>query len=87
MLYADIDDAFADWAWAIKAVVDGGDRIAVRTDFVGYGRRSGVKTDVRDGGTVVVFSERGLVARQHWYVEQDGWKAAFAELDPPLQED
>jgi ketosteroid isomerase-like protein len=58
MLYADIDDAWADWSWTIKSIADGGDRVAIRGDFVGYGRRSGVKTDVSDGGTAVAFSAR-----------------------------
>src|SRR6185503_1498580 len=77
MLYADIDDAWADWSWTIKSIADGGDRVAIRGDFVGHGRRSGVQTDVSDGGTAVAFSTRGLVARQEWFVEQGGWKNAF----------
>ena len=39
-LYADMDDAFEDWWWMIRSVVDGGDRLAVRADFVGHGRGS-----------------------------------------------
>jgi hypothetical protein len=76
-LYADVDEAWAHWSWSITSIADGGDRVAIRGDFVGYGRRSGVKTDVKDGGTALQLSSRGLVARQEWYVEQDGWKKAF----------
>jgi hypothetical protein len=46
-LYADMDDALEDWWWTIRSVVDGGDRLAVRADFVGYGRGSGAKTELR----------------------------------------
>jgi ketosteroid isomerase-like protein len=76
-LYADVDDAFDDWRWTIRAVVDGGDRIAIQTDFVAFGRRSGVETAVNNGGTAVRLSARGLVAWQGWFVEQEGWKKAL----------
>jgi hypothetical protein len=76
-LYADLDEAFDDWKWNIRAVADGGDRIAVRGDFVGYGRSSGVKTALKDGGTAARVSARGLVVWQEWFIEQDGWKKAL----------
>ena len=57
-LYSDLDDAFADWAWSVRAVADGGDCIAVRGAFVGYGRSSGVQTAVNDGGTAIKLSAR-----------------------------
>ena len=76
-LYADLDDAFGDWWWTMRAVADGGEHMAVGADFVGYGRGSGVKTEVTAGGTAVRFSPRGLVAWQEWFVE-DGWKRALA---------
>ena len=79
-LYADLDEAFDDWWWTIRAVADGGDCIAVRGDFVGYGRSSGVKTALNDGGTAVRLSPRGLAVWQEWFVEQDGWKKALAAL-------
>ena len=41
-LYGEIDDAFDRWEWTIDRLVDGGDRVAVRGDFIGYGRGSGV---------------------------------------------
>jgi hypothetical protein len=75
-LYADLDDAFDDWWWTIRAVADGGDRLAVRGDFVGYGRSSGVKTVLNDGGTAVKLSTRGLVTWQEWFVE-NGWDRAL----------
>jgi hypothetical protein len=76
-LYSDLDEAFADWAWSARAVADGGDRIAVRCDFVGYGRSSGVQTAVKDGGTAIKLSARGLVGWQEWFAEQDGWTKAL----------
>ena len=84
-LYADLDEAFDDWRWNIRAVVDGVDGIAVRGDFVGYGRSSGVKTELKDGGTAVKFSARGLVVWQEWFAEQDGWKKALEAVGLPVQ--
>ena len=52
-LYGEIDEAFERWSWTIDRLVDGGDRIAIRGDFVGYGRGSGVKTEVTAGGTAM----------------------------------
>jgi ketosteroid isomerase-like protein len=76
-LYAEVDEAFDDWRWTIRAVVDGGDRIAIRTDFVAFGRSSGVETAVNNGGTAVRLSARGLATWQGWFVEQDGWRKAL----------
>jgi len=76
-LYAEVDEAFAAWRWTIRAVVDGGDRIAIGTDFVGSGRSSGVETAVNNGGTAARLSARGLATWQGWFVEQDGWKKAL----------
>ena len=73
-LYGEIDDAFDRWEWTIDRLVDGGDRVAVRGDFVGYGRGSGVKTELASGGTVMEISSRGKIARQEWFVEQNGWQ-------------
>lgn len=73
-LYGEIDEAFERWSWTIDRLVDGGDRIAIRGDFVGYGRGSGVKTEVTAGGTAVELSPRGKIARQEWMVEQDAWQ-------------
>jgi ketosteroid isomerase-like protein len=73
-LYREIDDAFDRWSWTIDQLVDGGDRLAVRGDFVGYGRGSGVKTELTSGGTVMELSSRGKIARQEWFVEQNGWQ-------------
>jgi hypothetical protein len=77
ILYADLDDAFENWRWAIRGAVDGGDRLAVRADFVGYGRSSGAETALNDRGTAVKFSDRGLVVWQEWFAEQDGWTKAL----------
>jgi hypothetical protein len=76
-LYADLDEAFDDWSWTIRAVVDGGDRFAIRADFIGYGRSSGVETSVTDGGTAVKLSPQGAVVWQEWFTEQDAWKKAL----------
>jgi len=67
-LYADLDDAFGNWWWTISAVAYGREHIVVGGDFVGYGRSSGVKTELTAGGTAVRFSPRGLVAWQEWPV-------------------
>ena len=46
----------------------------MRGDFVGYGRGSGVKTELTSGGTAMELSSRGKIARQEWFVEQNGWQ-------------
>jgi len=76
-LYADLDEAFEDWGWTLDAVVDGGHCLAVRGDFVGYGRGSGVKTTLKEGGTAVTLSARGLIHWQEWFAEQGGWEKAL----------
>jgi hypothetical protein len=73
----EINEVFADWSWTIRAIADGGDRIAFRVDLDGYGRSSRVKLDVKDGGTAVKLSPRGLVAWQEWFAEPGGWKKAL----------
>jgi SnoaL-like domain len=76
-VYAEIDDVFADWRWIVRAIADGGDRLAIRADLLGHGRSSGVQIAVNDGGTAVKFSARGLVAWQEWFAEADGWHKAL----------
>ena len=76
-LYADVDDAFEEWSWTIRALVDGGDRLAIRADFLGVGRGSGVSTTLIDSGTTMKLSARGAVSRQEWFVEQNGWRKAL----------
>jgi ketosteroid isomerase-like protein len=76
-LYADLDDAFGDWRWTIRAVVDLGDRLAVQADFVGHGRSSGVETTLKNGGTAVRLSHQGRIVWQEWFVENDGWTKAL----------
>ena len=78
-LYADLDEAFGNWWWTMRTVAYSGAHLAVGGDFVGYGRSSGVKTELTAGGTAVRFSPRGLVAWQEWFVE-DGWKNALAAV-------
>ena len=76
-LYKDVDDVFDEWSWTIRAVVDGGDHIAIRADFVGRGRGSGVQTTMYDAGTAMRFSNRGAVTWQEWFVEQNRWPKAL----------
>jgi hypothetical protein len=76
-LYADLDGAWSDWSYAIRAVVDCTDRVAVRADFLGRGRSSGAETTLDDVGMVVELSTRGKVARQEWFVESGGWREAL----------
>jgi ketosteroid isomerase-like protein len=82
-LYGEIDDAFGRWSWTIDRVVDGGDRVAVKGDFVGYGRDSGAKTELTSGGTLMELSSRGKIARQEWFVEQNGWQRVVEAMDLP----
>jgi len=79
-LYANIDEVFDEWSWTIRRIVDGGDCLAVQADFVGRGRGSGVKTEVRDGGMAVRLSDRGLATWQVWHAEQGGWQQALASV-------
>jgi ketosteroid isomerase-like protein len=76
-LYADVDDVFDDWRWILQGVVDGGDRLATRMDFVGRGRGSGVQTIVSDAGMAISLSARGRIAWQEFFVEQNGWPKAL----------
>ena len=57
-LYGEIDEVFDRWSVLIDRLVDGGDRIAIRGDFVGYGRLSGAKTELTSGGTMMELSAR-----------------------------
>jgi hypothetical protein len=82
-LYTDLDEAFGNWSWRMRALADGGDRLAVRADFVGYGRASGVKTALNDGGTAVKLSPQGLVVWQAWFIEQGGWAKALEAVGLP----
>ena len=79
-LYADLDEAFGEWFWSIRTIADAGDGLAIRADFVGRGRSSGVETTVKNGATAVRLSDRGLVIWQEWYAEQDGWAKALESV-------
>ena len=76
-VYAEVDDVFEDWQWTIRDIADGGDRLAIRGDFVGHGRGSGVQTALNDGGTALKLSTQGLIAWQEWFVEPGGWEKAL----------
>jgi hypothetical protein len=56
---------------------------AVRGDFVGYGRDSGAKTELISGGTLMELSSRGKIARQEWFVEQNGWQRVIEAMSLP----
>ncbi|HKG36796.1 MAG TPA: nuclear transport factor 2 family protein [Solirubrobacterales bacterium] len=84
-LYADLDEAFDTWSWTIRSVTDAGDQLAVRADFIGVGRGSGVTTTVEDGGTVIERSPRGLVTRQEWFAQQGGGGMAVEAAGLPPQ--
>jgi ketosteroid isomerase-like protein len=82
-LYADIDEVFDYWAWTARGAVDGGDRLAIRADFIGHGRGSGVRTTVKDAGTAFRLSPRSTVVWQEFFVEQDGWNKALEAVGLP----
>jgi hypothetical protein len=73
-LFADMDEAWGDWGVTVRALVDLGDRFAVRCDFVGRGRGSGLEISVPNAGTALRLSKRGKVAWQTWFAEADGWQ-------------
>ncbi len=76
-IYAEIDEVFSEWRWRISSVVDGGDRLAIRADFFGVGRGSGVETTLNDAGTAARLSARGSATWQEWFVEENGWQKAL----------
>jgi ketosteroid isomerase-like protein len=76
-LYADVDEAFEEWRWTIRSMVDGGDRLAIGADFFGVGRGSGVVTTVKGAGTAFRLSTGGTAIWQEWFVEQNGWQKAL----------
>ena len=76
-LYGEIDSAFEHWSWTIDRLVDADDRVAVRGRLRRLRRGSGVKIELRSGGTVMELSSRGKIARQEWFVEQNGWQRAL----------
>jgi hypothetical protein len=82
-LFADIDDSYGEWGYTIRSVVAADDRVAVRTDFVGRGRSSGVETTLTDAATLFTLSPAGKVARQVWFVESGGWREAMEALSAP----
>jgi hypothetical protein len=69
-----VDDAFEAWRWTIRSLVEGGEGLAIRADFFGVGRGSGVETTMKDSGTAMRFSARSRATWQEWFVEQNGWQ-------------
>jgi SnoaL-like protein len=76
-MMGEMDEAFADWWWTPRAIADGGERIAIRGDFVAYGETSGIKVTRPDSGTALKLSSRGFIVWQEWFTEQGGWKKAL----------
>lgn len=78
-LYADLDEAWGEWEWTVRKVVDGGRCLAVKADFVAHGRSSGLELNLLDGGTTIRLSDRGKVEWQAWFGEPDGsgWQKAL----------
>ena len=76
-LYADLDEAYGEWSYTIREVVDLAEWVAIRADFVGRGRSSGAETTLNGVGTIVKPSARGKIARQDWFVESGGWRDAL----------
>ena len=63
-LYADLDEAFNEWSWTIRHVVDGGDCIASeRTRRVWTGQRRGDHSGERRDSGEAVASRPGDLAR------------------------
>lgn len=81
-MFAELDAVFSEWGWTVHDLVDRGDRFAARIDFVTRGRSSGVETTVNDAGSAYRLSKRGLVARQDFFMESDGWRQAQDVLAP-----
>jgi ketosteroid isomerase-like protein len=79
-LYSELDSVFSDWSYTVRAVVDLADRVAVRADFLGRGRGSGVETALSDVGTLAKLSARGKIIEQDWYVESGGWTQTLAAV-------
>jgi hypothetical protein len=79
-MLGDLDDAFSSWAWIPRLLVDGGDRFAVRAQWVGRGRSSDVSLEMT-GATAIRLSPQGRVAWQEWFVEDGAWMKALAAVD------
>lgn len=74
---AEFNEVFGEWSWTLRAVVDGGERMATHFDLVGRGRASGAETRVTGAGIAVRLSARGKIVWQHFFVETDGWQKAL----------
>ncbi len=76
-MFAELDGVFSEWGWSVDAVVDGGDRLAVRLNLDTRGRASGATTAIRNAGSAYFLSSRGRVAKQNFYMEAGGWGMAL----------
>ena len=76
-MFAELDGVFSEWGWSVDAVVDGGDRLAVRLKLDTQGRASGAATAITNAGSAYFLSPRGRVARQNFYVQAGGWEMAL----------
>ncbi len=78
--WRDIQGDVEDFQLVPEQIVDRGDRVAVRMQMVGRGRRSGIETSETQGG-VYFFSTRGLIARQEIHRSWDDALAALTGED------
>ena len=74
-LISDLYESFAEPHYAVKRVLDGGDRLVLAFDFLGTGAASNAQV-VLTVGTVMYLSPRGKVERQDLFW-QDGWEHAL----------
>ena len=69
-----------DVRWELEQMIDLGDRVAVRTTFVGAGALSGLTTR-RTTGHIFWTSRRGTITRQDTYWTWDETLAALEQLE------
>ena len=74
-LIGDLYESFAEPRYTVKRVLDGGDRLVFEFEFAAMGNTSAAPVTL-SVGTVMFFSPRGKVERQHLFW-QDGWRQAL----------
>ncbi len=77
-LFVELEDAWRDWWWAVRAVRVAGKRtVVVQLDLTAFGRVSGIEVKVNGAGSVYHLSPRGRIARQDFLIAEDGWQKAL----------
>ena len=74
---AEFDEVFREWGWTLRSVVDGGERLAIKYDLLGRGRKSAAETRVNGAGVAARMSKGGKIAWQHFFIQTDGWQKAL----------